>query len=427
MKRSTSIFLGIAFAIVTLVQWDLISAGIISFVTSPVILVSSSHVLGPHWSNGLLPYWVAAVTWICVGLWLLWTMFRSVSAGRQPATHRLSSSNKTIGYSRSGLLLGIMVIAAATSPFITPVDPDTQGNLVTTRLLPPLSTGYVREYVTPFDSQRTNSFLESAFVTSRRFLLGRRIVMSGIQSNLEANGSFGKMKMIRDSRIVFLFGTDDNGRDVFSRIIAGTRISLGIGICAALGALLIGGSVGFLSGMNAGIIDATLMRFTDLFLSIPGLFLVIGILAFVGQSVFSLIAVLSISGWMGIARIIRGEVVSLRDREFILAARMLRVSPWKIATRHLLPNLAPILVTSVVLQFANAIVGEAALGFLGLGLQPPTATWGNMMGEATRYLGSGWWVGVFPGVVLSILLVLVHSFAERSFLQKVGTTRMMLP
>jgi peptide/nickel transport system permease protein len=132
----------------------------------------------------------------------------------------------------------------------------------------------------------------------------------------------------------------------------------------------------------------------------------------VGQSAVTIIAVLSLSGWMGIARVVRGEVVTLREREFILAAKLLGVSTWKIIGRHLLPNLRPVLVTAAVLQFANAVLGEASLGFLGLGIQPPTASWGNMMGEATGYLGSAWWVGVFPGMLLAVVLVATHSVGE---------------
>jgi peptide/nickel transport system permease protein len=217
---------------------------------------------------------------------------------------------------------------------------------------------------------------------------------------------------IREFRMVFLFGTDDNARDVFSRVVAGTRVSLGIGMSAALGALLLGAAVGFAAGMSRGFVDSVLMRLTDLFLAIPSLFLVIGILAFVGQSIATIVVVLSLTGWMGIARVLRGEVVSLREREFILAAKLLRVSTWKIITRHLLPNLRPVIITATVLQFANAVLGEAALGFLGLGIQPPTASWGNMMGEATGYLSSAWWVGVFPGMFLALVIVSAHSLGE---------------
>jgi peptide/nickel transport system permease protein len=235
------------------------------------------------------------------------------------------------------------------------------------------------------------------------------VLLSGNPALDPPSGGLPAGVAIREFRTVFLFGTDDNARDVFCRVVAGTRVSLGIGISAALGALLIGGAVGFAAGMSRGILDAVLMRLTDLFLAIPSLLLVIGILAFVGQSVTTIVVVLSLSGWMGIARVVRGEVLSLREREFILAAKLLRVSTWKIITRHLLPNLRPVIMTAAVLQFANAVLGEASLGFLGLGIQPPTATWGNMMGEATGYLASAWWVGVFPGILLAVVLVAAHS------------------
>jgi peptide/nickel transport system permease protein len=115
---------------------------------------------------------------------------------------------------------------------------------------------------------------------------------------------------------------------------------------------------------------------------------------------------------MGIARVVRGEVASLREREFVLAARLLQVGVWRIIVRHLLPNLRPVLLTSAVLQFANAVLGEAALGFLGLGIQPPTASWGNMIGEATGYLGSAWWIGFFPGLFLATVIVCAHLVGE---------------
>jgi peptide/nickel transport system permease protein len=201
---------------------------------------------------------------------------------------------------------------------------------------------------------------------------------------------------------------------VFSRVIAGTRVSLGIGIAAALGAMLLGAAIGFSAGMSRGALDGVLMRLTDLFLAIPSLFLVIGALAFVGSSVITIVLVLSLSGWMGIARIVRGEVVTLREREFVLAATLLRVPTGRIILRHLLPNLRSVIIVTTVLQFANAVLGEAALGFLGLGIQPPTATWGNMMGEATGYLSSAWWVGVFPGLFLALVIISAHTMGVDS-------------
>jgi peptide/nickel transport system permease protein len=293
------------------------------------------------------------------------------------------------------------------------VNPNAQGNLVTTRLLPPFSRGYVQECLeqgAPISDADGRAY--RMFVAANNYLLHRTTLLGRDPQSEPSAIAKQTGAVIRDFPIVFLFGTDDSARDVLSRVIAGTRVSLGIGLAAALGALFIGAGVGFAAGMSRGVLDGILMRLTDLFLAIPGLFLVIGVLAFIGQSVVMIIVVLSLSGWMSIARVVRGEVVSLREREFVLAAKLLRVSRWRIVTRHLLPNLRSVLLTATVLQFANAVLGEASLGFLGLGIKPPTATWGNMMGEATGYLNSAWWVGVFPGVLLAVVLISAHSLGE---------------
>jgi ABC-type dipeptide/oligopeptide/nickel transport system permease subunit len=209
-------------------------------------------------------------------------------------------------------------------------------------LLPPLAAGYVREFLDPGGpGPETAGRVDRWFTEANHYLLHRTVLLSGNPALDPPSGGLPAGVAIREFRTVFLFGTDDNARDVFCRVVAGIRVSLGIGISAALGALLIGGAVGFAAGMSRGILDAVLMRLTDLFLAIPSLLLVIGILAFVGQSVTTIVVVLSLSGWMGIARVVRGEVLSLREREFILAAKLLRVSTWKIITRHLLPNLRP--------------------------------------------------------------------------------------
>jgi peptide/nickel transport system permease protein len=214
--------------------------------------------------------------------------------------------------------------------------------------------------------------------------------------------------------MLFVCGTDDAGRDIYSRVVYGTRVSVGIGLCATLGALILGLLAGVGAGMSGTTTDMLLMRFTDLMLSIPGVFIIIGFMAFVSQSPLAIILVLSLTGWMHTARIVRNETLSLREREYVLAARLLRIPTFRIIRRHLLPNMSHIISTAIVLQFANAVLGEATLGFLGLGIQPPTASWGNMIGEGTSYLGSAWWIGVFPGFVLSVVLIFAHRAAEEA-------------
>lgn len=412
MKRAPGILCGLFFIAVSVLQFRLIAASLTSLAAWCVLAATHPASLERYWNPGLLEYWCAGVTWITVAA------RAGRSALRMAKKVRTLLPAGTAGIERTGTwsrrVIFCIAFVALTSPFLAPIDPDAQGHLVTTRLRPPLSSGYVREYLASASAREEDTDgVRQVFSHASNYLTNRTMVVGGRRDAQGADPHHDDI-LLREFPAVFVFGTDDNARDVFSRVIAGARVSLGVGISAALGALIIGAAVGFLAGMSRGIGGGVLMGLTDLFLAIPSLFLVIGALAFVGQSILTIVLVLSLTGWMGIARVVRGEILALREREFILAAQMLRVPKWKIVWRHLVPNIRPVLVTATVLQFANAVLGEAALGFLGLGVQPPTATWGNMMGEGTSYLGSAWWVGVFPGILLAAVLVSAHSMGERS-------------
>ncbi|MBM2840950.1 MAG: binding-protein-dependent transport system inner rane component [Bacteroidetes bacterium] len=412
MRSKAFISLCIIFVLITWLQHEMIASAVVSFATWCALVLSHPGSLTTYWHPVLAEYWLAGVVWIATAMWMtkrILTILRN-QGRHEGALATDPASGILLTQNRSVYMLAVIAYVAITAPFLTPINPNVQGNLITTRLLPPLSIGYVREYLDQGIKSSEASGVNGLFSTTRNYLLNRTVLVSGNLDELSHTdpGSI----VIREFRTIFLFGTDDNARDVFSRVVVGTRVSLGIGLGAAFGALLIGAAIGFAAGMSRGFVDAILMRLTDLFLAIPSLFLVIAVLAFIGQSIAAVVLVLSFSGWMSIARIVRGEVVSLREREFILAAKLLQVPTRKIIVRHLIPNIKPVLITSAVLQFANAALAEAALGFLGLGIQPPTASWGNMMGEATGYLGSAWWVGVFPGVMLAAVIVSAQSVGE---------------
>ncbi len=207
-------------------------------------------------------------------------------------------------------------------------------------------------------------------------------------------------------------GTDQLGRDVASRLIYGARISLLIG-CLAVGvAVTIGTGVGLVAGFYGGWVDAALMRFVDTMLSFPSIFLLLAIIAILQPSIYVIMVVIGSTSWMGVARLVRAEILSVKEREFVLAARALGASPLRLMFVHLLPNaLGPVLVAAT-LGVGNAILTESALSFLGLGVQPPTPSWGNILNEGRIALGVAWWLTVSPGLCILITVLAFNLLGE---------------
>ena len=207
-------------------------------------------------------------------------------------------------------------------------------------------------------------------------------------------------------------GTDQIGRDVLSRMLYGARISMAVGFISVGIAVLVGTLIGTVAAYYGGRVDELLMRFVDLMLNFPRLFLLLTLIALLRPSIWIIMAVIGLTGWMGLARLVRSEILGLKEREFVVSARALGAPDRRIMLRHILPNaLVPVLV-SATLGVAGAILAESGLSFLGLGVQPPTPSWGNILIEGKANIEIAWWLSVFPGLAILVTVLAYNLLGE---------------
>lgn len=212
--------------------------------------------------------------------------------------------------------------------------------------------------------------------------------------------------------VPYLLGADQLGRDILSRIIIASRVSLAIGVLSMLVSIVLGTFMGALAGFFGGHLDGLLMRLTDMVIAIPVFFLTVAFLALFGPSIPGLIWIIGLTAWPPTARLVRAEFLTLRARDFVAAAHATGASNARIIIRHILPNVVPVIVISATLRIGLAILTEAGLSFLGLGVQPPRPSWGNIIADGRAYLGIAWWVSLFPGLCVFLAVMAFNLLGD---------------
>lgn len=207
-------------------------------------------------------------------------------------------------------------------------------------------------------------------------------------------------------------GTDVHGRDVGLRLVHGSRVSLLVGWLSVLVAVGLGTVVGLGAGLGPRLVDRLLMRLTDLFLAFPRLFLVLLLISLGRPGLTLVVLVIGLTGWMPVARLVRAETLTLRERDYVHAARQLGLTSWRVATGHILPNLLPLIVVTAALRVGGAILTESFLSFLGLGMQEPGVSWGAMIQQGREHLLDGWWLTLFPGLAIALTVLGYNLLAD---------------
>ena len=451
-KKGVTLFLLIvliAFLLILFIQADLVLISFRSLFTALALVISGPETFREIFTVEILEFWIAALYLVaipCILALIAWKSSRKKNAEQQKNAADTLSLGKislrafmrhTIALYASAIVF-VLYSAAFLAPFIAPFSPYDQQDFLVTAYQPPLSRlealvlrqpknlviplqeghgttiNLANSLISDFQLLKTRNEPNAIrFVDEYRVEGDRVIYRQGMRTKTIALGELvsGKNNTIAVKR-TFILGTDQYGRDILSRVIYGSKISLSIGFLVVLISVTLGTVIGVTSGYFGGWIDALMMRIVDILIAFPALFLILIIIATFGNSIYLIVITLSFTGWMGVARIVRSQVLSLKEQEFILAAKSLGLSSMRIIFRHLAPNTLTPVIIAATLRIGSIILTEAGLSFLGLGVQPPTPSWGNIINEGRDSLLNYWWISTFPGIAILTTVVCFNLIGD---------------